>query len=60
MYLIDNGYLLIINIKKEVSQNILKNLFGVENLSFLTIVINMDNVFGKMIAMNLRKESKIY
>ena len=47
MYLIDNGYLLIIYIRKSVSQYILKNLFGVENLSFLTMVINEDNVFGE-------------
>ena len=47
LYLIDNGYLLIIYVKKGVSPYILKNLFGVENLSFLTMVINEDNVFGE-------------
>ena len=47
LYLIDNGYLLIIYVKKGVSPYILKNLFGVENLSFLTMVINEDNVFSE-------------
>ena len=47
LYLIDNGYLLIIYIRKNVSQYILKSLFGVENLSFLTMIINEENVFGE-------------
>ena len=47
LYLIDNGYLLIIYIRKNVSQYILLNLFGVENLSFLTMIINEENVFGE-------------
>ena len=47
LYLIDNGYLLIIYIRKKVSEYIIKNLFGVENLSFLTMVINEENVFGE-------------
>ena len=47
IYLIDNGYLLIIYIRKGVSQYILKNLFGVENLSFFTMVINEVNVLGE-------------
>lgn len=47
LYLIDNGYLLIIYIRKNVSQYILQNLFGVENLSFLTMIINEENVFGE-------------
>ena len=47
LYLIDNGYMLIIYIKKNVSSNIFMNLFGVENLSFLTMIINEDNVFDE-------------
>jgi protein transport protein SEC24 len=47
LYLIDNGYLLIIYIRKNISQYILQNLFGVENLSFLTMIINEENVFGE-------------
>jgi len=47
LYLIDNGYMLIIYVKKNVSSNIFMNLFGVENLSFLTMIINEDNVFDE-------------
>ena len=47
LYLIDNGYLLILYLRKNISQYIIKNLFGVENLSFLTIIINEENVFGE-------------
>ena len=47
LYLIDNGYLLIIYVKKNVSNYIVKNLFGVENLSFLTMIINEENIFGE-------------
>ena len=47
LYLIDNGYMLIIYVKKNVSSNIFQNLFGVENLSFLTMIINEDNVFDE-------------
>ena len=46
LYLIDNGYLLIIYVKHDVSNYIIKNLFGVEDLKFLTKVINEDNIFG--------------
>ena len=47
LYLIDNGYMLIIYVKKDVSTKIFQNLFGVENLSFLTMIINEDNVFDE-------------
>ena len=47
LYLIDNGYMLIIYVKKGVSSNIFQNLFGVENYSFLTMIINEDNVFDQ-------------
>ena len=47
LYLIDNGYMLIIYVKKNVSVNIFQNLFGVENLSFLTMITNEDNVFDE-------------
>ena len=47
LYLIDNGYLLIIYVKKGVSPYIIKNLFGVEDLKFLTMIINEDNIFGE-------------
>ena len=47
LYLIDNGYMLIIYVKKNVSINIFQNLFGVENLSFLTMITNEDNVFDE-------------
>ena len=47
LYLIDNGYMLIIYVKKKLSSNIFQNLFGVENLSFLTMIINEDNVFDE-------------
>ena len=46
LYLIDNGYLLIIYVKHDVSNFIIKNLFGVDDLKFLTKVINEDNIFG--------------
>jgi len=47
LYLIDNGYMLIIYVKKNLSSNIFQDLFGVENLSFLTMIINEDNVFDE-------------
>ena len=47
LYLIDNGYLLIIYVKKGASTYIIKNLFGVEDLKFLTMIINEDNIFGE-------------
>ena len=45
LYLIDNGYLLILYIRKKISSVIVENLFGVNDLSFLTMIINEDNVF---------------
>ena len=45
LYLIDNGYLLIIYCKKLVDKNILKLLFNIEDLEFLTIALNEDSVF---------------
>ena len=47
LYLIDNGYMLIIYVKKHLKSNIFQNLFGVENYSFLTMIINEDNVFDE-------------
>ena len=47
LYLIDNGYMLIIYVKKNVSINIFQNLFGVENFSFLTMITNESNVFDE-------------
>ena len=46
LYLIDNGYLLIIYMKKNASNNILKNLFGVNSIEeALNLTINEDLVF---------------
>ena len=45
LYLIDNGYMLIIYVKKNLCSNIFQSLFGVENLNFLTMIINEDNIF---------------
>ena len=46
LYLIDNGYLLIIYMKKNASDNILKNLFGVNSYEeALNMTINEDIVF---------------
>ena len=47
LYLIDNGYLLIIYVKKGASPYIIKNLFGVDNLKSLNKVINEDNIFDE-------------
>ena len=47
LYLIDNGYLLIIYVRQGVSNYILKNLFGVNDLKSLTKVINEDNIFDE-------------
>ena len=47
LYLIDNGYLLIIYVRHDVSTYIIKNLFGVEDLKSLTKVINEDNIFDE-------------
>ena len=57
LYLIDNGYLLIIY-KKNISQYILKNLFGVENLSFITMIINEENIFEKSDTNELKERIK--
>ena len=45
LYLIDNGYMLIIYVKKNLSSNIFQSLFGVENFNFLTMIVNEDNIF---------------
>ena len=45
LYLIDNGYMLIIYVKKNLNSNIFQSLFGVENFSFLTMIISEDNIF---------------
>ena len=46
LYLIDNGYLLIIYVKQGVSPYIIKNIFGVDDLKSLNMIINEDNNFG--------------
>ncbi len=48
LYLIDNGYLLIIYVKKDVDPFILKSLFEVEDLQYLSINVNEENVFGNL------------
>ena len=45
LYLIDNGYLLILYIRKKINSNIIESLFGVSDLSFITMIINEKNVF---------------
>ena len=47
LYIIDNGYLIIMYIKKNVTSNILQNLFGVDDLNFLTMATNEENVFSE-------------
>ena len=47
LYLVDNGYLLIIYVRRKVNNNIIKNLFGVEDLNSLSMVINENNVFSE-------------
>ena len=47
LYLIDNGYLLIIYVRKKINKNIIKNLFGVDDLNSLTMIINENNVFSE-------------
>ena len=48
LYLIDNGYLLIIYMKKNASNNILKNLFGVNSFEeSINLSIDEDIVFGE-------------
>ena len=58
LYLIDNGYLLIIYVKKDVSTNIFQNLFGVDNYKFLTMIINEDNVFDENSGNELKERIK--
>ena len=48
LYLIDNGYLLIIYVKKDVDPFILKSLFEVDDLQYLSINVNEENVFGNL------------
>jgi protein transport protein SEC24 len=48
LYLIDNGYLLIIYVKRNVNPFILKSLFEVEDLQYLSINVNEENVFGNL------------
>jgi protein transport protein SEC24 len=47
LYLIDNGYLLILYIRKKIASNIIQDLFGVSDLSFITMIITEDNVFAE-------------
>ena len=47
LYLIDNGYLLILYIRKKLNTNIVQHLFGVNDLSFITMIINEENVFAE-------------
>ena len=47
LYLIDNGYLLIIYVRKKINKNIIKNFFGVDDLNSLTMIINENNVFSE-------------
>ena len=46
LYLIDNGYLLIIYVKQGVSPYIIRNIFGLDDLKSLNTIINEDNIFG--------------
>ena len=48
LYIIDNGYLIIMYIKKNISSNVLQNLFGVDDLNFLTMATNEENVFNEI------------
>ena len=48
LYLIDNGYLLIIYVRKNVNPYILKSLFEVEDLQYLSINVNEENVFSNL------------
>ena len=48
LYLIDNGYLLIIYVRKNVNPYILKSLFEVEDLQYLSINVNEENDFGNL------------
>ena len=47
LYLIDNGYLLVLYVRKKIDSNIIQELFGVSDLSFITMIINEDNVFAE-------------
>ena len=58
LYLIDNGYLLIIYVKKGVSSNIFQSLFGVENIKFLTMITNEENVFEENDGNELKERIK--
>ena len=58
LYLIDNGYLFIIYVKKGVNTYILKNIFGVEDLKLLNTVINEDNIFGESDSNELKDRIK--
>ncbi len=48
LYLIDNGYLLVIYVRKNVNPFILKSLFEVDDLQYLSINVNEENVFGNL------------
>ena len=60
LYLIDNGYMLIIYVKKNLCSNIFQSLFGVENLNFLTMIINKIIFLMVTLVTNLKKELKIF
>ena len=45
LYLFDNGYMLIIYVRKNLSTNIFQSLFGVESFNFLTQIVSEDNIF---------------
>jgi hypothetical protein len=55
VYLIDNGYLLIVYTKLQAPESLIHSLFGVSDLSMLTSPVVEDNLFGGQIDQNLQK-----
>jgi hypothetical protein len=48
VYLIDNGYLLVLYLRYGSDKEFYKSLFGVDSLDFLTMVVNEESVFKEM------------
>lgn len=48
VFLIDNGYLLIFYVRRNTNVQILKSLFDIEDLQFLTNAVNEESVFNNM------------
>jgi hypothetical protein len=70
IYLIDNGYMIILYIRQNVNSQILSNLFGVSDIKGITKMLSEEEVFGNLendfkmniyqVIENIRRSKSIY